>query len=255
MAQTNQCTLFDFMSQEIGIKVLHPGGYGATEELCSYCDIQPESHVLDLACGVGSTSFYLNDTFDCTVTGIDISEELIAKAKDAHKAKSAPEKVSFQVGDAFKLPFPDNHFDVLISQAFFVLVDDQEKALEEMQRVLKPGGSLGSIELSWHQQPNPELLEEIRTNTCNALIPRVRTFDGWETFFAEQMLQLNNSSQNIMESGMMKMIKSEGLLNFFKIMSKMMNSAKRKKMMAVQKSFKKYEEYLGYGIYHTVKEN
>ncbi len=55
----NKCGLFDFMANEVGIKVLHPGGYKATKELCSMCNMDERSHVLDLACGAGTSSFFM----------------------------------------------------------------------------------------------------------------------------------------------------------------------------------------------------
>jgi len=57
-----------------------------------------------------------------------------------------------------------------------------------------------------------------------------------------------------MDSGMLKMLESEGLANFLKIMFKMIkNSNIRKRMMYVQEAFGKYNNYLGYGIYHYKK--
>ena len=46
-----KCGLFDFMANTVGLKVLHPGGYKATDELCSTLEIKKDSHVLDVACG------------------------------------------------------------------------------------------------------------------------------------------------------------------------------------------------------------
>lgn len=57
-----------------------------------------------------------------------------------------------------------------------------------------------------------------------------------------------------MVGGMLKMIKTEGILNFVKIMQKMMrNSVDRKRMMDVQKTFDKYNDYLGYGLFSFKK--
>ena len=45
----NNCGLFDFMSDTIGIRVLHPGGYAATDQLCSWAKLNENTNVLDLA--------------------------------------------------------------------------------------------------------------------------------------------------------------------------------------------------------------
>lgn len=243
------------MADEIGIKVLHPGGYAATRTLCDYCCITEDDTVLDIACGIGTTSKYLHETFGCSVTGIDISEKLINKAKESLTTQSLQSHVTFQKADALCLPYPDNSFDAVIAQAFFVLIDNKEKALDEIQRVLKPGGYFGAIELSWHQPPSETIFAEIRKHTCNDLIPRVQTFEMWEKFFSSHELLPQTLQRRKMESGMLKMIRSEGVINFMKIMTKMMKSTNRSKMMKVQKTFKKYENYLGYGIYCLRKAN
>ena len=57
-----------------------------------------------------------------------------------------------------------------------------------------------------------------------------------------------------MTSGMLKMIKTEGLTNFIKIIVKMVSqSNNRKRMMEVQKTFGKYNDYLGYGLFSLKK--
>ena len=249
-----QCGLFDFMANEIGIKVLHPGGYKSTGELCKKCKITESSTVLDLACGVGTTSFYLQDRFGCKVTGVDIDENLISIAKKALMKKVKKDKITFKVANALELPFPDNTFDVMVSQAFFILIDEKEKALEEVSRVLKPGGSFGSLELSWFKVPPQDAYNELVTKTCNDFIPRVSTFGDWEKLFASQDLIHIDTSKHPMDSGMSKMLQSEGLANFTRIMYRVMrNSQARKRMMNVQAAFRKHKQYLGYGIYSYEK--
>jgi hypothetical protein len=59
-----------------------------------------------------------------------------------------------------------------------------------------------------------------------------------------------STSKKPMESGMLKMLESEGFVNFAKIMFKMISNSKmRKRVMYVQEAFGKYNDYLGYGIY------
>ena len=249
-----QCGLFDFMAHEIGIKVLHPGGYKSTGELCLKSNITKNSVVLDLACGVGTTSFYIQDGFGCKVIGVDIDKNLISIAKESLIKRTNKDKITFKVANAFELPFRDNTFDAIVSQAFFILIDDKEKALEEISRVLKSGGFWGSLELSWFKVPPREAYNELVTKTCSDFIPRVLTFEDWEKFFASQNLIHIDTSKHPMDSGMLKMLQSEGLGNFIRIMCRVLsNSQARKRMMDVQATFRKYKQYLGYGIYSYEK--
>ena len=249
------CSLFDFMANNVGIKVLHPGGYDATSKLCSHLNLNEDSHVLDLACGVGTTSLFLAKKFNCKVTGIDISENLIECAKTNLAKTGQGLKVTFQAADAFSLPFSDETFDCIISQAFFILVDNKELALKEMYRMLKPSGYLGSLELGWLKKPPTHVYEEILMNTCTNLVPRMLEFHDWESFFTSNKFTLIESSKKPMPSGMLKLIKTEGLINFLCIVWKMIsNQQLRKKMMGVQKTFKKYNNYFAYGIFVLKKQ-
>lgn len=244
------CGLFDFMANTVGIKVLHPGGYDATDKVLSMLNLNKDSHVLDLACGVGTTSFYLFNKYNCSVTGIDISKVLIDNAI-AHLEKSGiEEKISFEVGDAFNIPYPDKTFDAVIAQAFFILIDNKERALEEIHRVLKPGGYLGSLELSWFKIPPKDAYDELVEKTCNNFIPRMVKFEEWEEFFKSKKFNHIKTIKNPMNMGMTQMLKAEGLINFIKILSKIMfNGKNRKRMMEVQSTFNKYNDFVGYGIY------
>jgi ubiquinone/menaquinone biosynthesis C-methylase UbiE len=238
------------MANDIGIKVLHPGGYKSTRELCSLCNLNQNSHVLDLACGVGTTSFFISEKYGCRITAIDISEGLIAIANKDLQKRGKKGDIRFEVADALEIPFPDNTFDAVISQAFFILIDDKEKALEEIVRVLKPGGYFGSLELSWLKPPTQKAYEELVHKTCNDFIPRVVTFDEWDHFFRSKELIHVATLEYPMNPGMLQMLESEGLANSLRIMSKMLgNSQARTRMMTVQKTFRKYSDYLGYGIF------
>jgi ubiquinone/menaquinone biosynthesis C-methylase UbiE len=250
----NNCSLFDFMANTVGIKVLHPGGYEATKKICSLSKLDKSSHVLDLACGAGTTSFYLSKKYNCTVSGVDISSTLIDSANKNLRKRRNKDKIDFQVANALNLPYSDNTFDFIILQAFFILVDEKEKALDEIYRVLKPGGYFGSLELGWFKTPPKDVYTEILNNTCTNFIPRLLKFNEWEELFKSKNLNLIKTITNPMTSGMLQMVKIEGILNFIKIMFKMISQAKtRKKMMSVQKTFKKYNDYLGYGLFVLTK--
>lgn len=246
----NYCGLFDFMANTIGIKVLHPGGYQATDKLCSISTLKNDYKVLDLACGTGTTSFHISEKYNCNTTGIDISENLINIANNRLRQTKLQSKIIFEVADALELPYPDNYFDFVIAQAFFILIDNKEKAISEIYRVLKPGGSFGSLELSWFKKPSKIAYDELLEKTCKDFIPRIVLFEDWESFFKSQKFTHIQTIKNPMPGGMLQMIKIEGISNFIRIMLRMMtNSTNRKRMMDVQKTFDKYNDYLGYGLF------
>ncbi len=94
--------------------------------------------VLDLGCGPGALAVPL--AFDGReVVAFDLSVEMVVAAKQ--KLRNAP-SASFCVGDAVALPFADETFDVIVSTGVLEYVPSIERALAELVRVLRPGGSL-----------------------------------------------------------------------------------------------------------------
>src|SRR5215471_7561763 len=75
-------------------------------------DVPPGAHLLDVACGSGQTAL-IAAREDVRVTGVDIAENLIERARARSMAEGLPAR--FQVADAESLPFEDATFDVVVS--------------------------------------------------------------------------------------------------------------------------------------------
>lgn len=97
------------------------------------------AQVLDVACGTGVVALTAARR-GAKVTGIDLTPELIARAKE--NAALTRLDVAFREGDAEALPFEDARFDVVLSQFGHMFAPRPEVAVREMLRVLKPGGTL-----------------------------------------------------------------------------------------------------------------
>ncbi|GIF00045.1 class I SAM-dependent methyltransferase [Paractinoplanes rishiriensis] len=89
---------------------------------------QPGESVLDVACGTGAVARLASELAG-PVVGLDLNESMLAVAR-----KITP-SVHWQQGDACALPFPPASFDVVLSQAALMFVDDRVLALREMGRV------------------------------------------------------------------------------------------------------------------------
>jgi ubiquinone/menaquinone biosynthesis C-methylase UbiE len=101
--------------------------------------------VLEVAPGPGFLAIEMARDSRIHVTGLDISKTFVELAR-----KNAVEegvRVDFKLGNASAMPFADKSFDLLICRAAFKNFSEPERALKEMRRVLRPGGTGVIIDL------------------------------------------------------------------------------------------------------------
>jgi SAM-dependent methyltransferase len=99
--------------------------------------------VLDLGSGAGTDSLIAAQMVGAggRVTGVDMTPEMLAKARAA-AAELGADNVEFVEAEAEHLPFADESFDVVISNGVIDLIPDKDAVFAELQRVLVPGGRL-----------------------------------------------------------------------------------------------------------------
>ena len=110
--------------------------------------LQPGMKVLDLACGPGFISCELAKAVGDAgeVLGVDLNDELIATAHQAKQTEGV-ENVSFQFGNIYELDLPENSFDFIYTRFVFQHLENPELALTNIQKVLKPGGTLCILDI------------------------------------------------------------------------------------------------------------
>jgi ubiquinone/menaquinone biosynthesis C-methylase UbiE len=101
---------------------------------------------LDVGCGTGAfTELLLARCAPGQIDAIDPAEDQIAFAK----TRPGMAGVTFRVGDAQALPFPDHSFDAVAMALVINFVPDAAKAVAEMKRVTRPGGTAGTYMWDW----------------------------------------------------------------------------------------------------------
>jgi ubiquinone/menaquinone biosynthesis C-methylase UbiE len=152
---------YDFVGQLADtLPGIHMGGLEATHKLLVMCNINQHKKILDVGCGAGYTACQIAEQYGARVIGIDLSAVMIDKANQRAQKMRVTDQVEFRKADAYHLPFKDNHFDiVLIESVLTPLSGDKSQAMQEMIRVVQPGGLIGANESTLDPDSPPELLD------------------------------------------------------------------------------------------------
>ncbi len=128
--------------------------------------------ILDVATGTGDLAILLHKrTKAQEITGIDISENMLEQAKK--KVHSLHLPIQFQVGDAEALEFPENSFDAITVGFGVRNFQDLQQGINELFRVLKPGGQLLVLEFSKPKKAPVKQLYNIYSHTLLPLLGRL----------------------------------------------------------------------------------
>lgn len=113
-------------------------------------EIGPGREALDVCCGTGDLTFLLARTGAARVTGIDFSANMLhqARLRVAKEDASVTARVEFIEGDALNLPFEDASFDAVTVGFGVRNVEDLQRAFEEFNRVVRPGGKVVCLEIT-----------------------------------------------------------------------------------------------------------
>lgn len=104
-------------------------------------EVEPGATVLDGGCGPGVHSVRVARE-NYNVFAIDLSETMLAEAKQRVERAGLSQKVEFQQEDLTRLSFPDASFQYVFSWGVIIHIPDLEKAVSELARIVKPGGKL-----------------------------------------------------------------------------------------------------------------
>lgn len=117
--------------------------------------VKPGDSVLEAGCGTGTLTLAAKRQAGPSgkVAGIDVIPGMIETSQ--HKAAEAHEDIAFQVGSINNIPFPDNHFDIVLCSfmIFHMSEGTRRKGIAEIYRVLKPQGRWLVLDLALPDAP------------------------------------------------------------------------------------------------------
>lgn len=113
-----------------------------TRRLCDIAAVRDGDHVLDAGCGLGGTIASLDERFkNLSLVGLNIDPRQVARASETVRPRG-DNRISFQVGDACRMPFADASFDKVLAVECIFHFPSRERFFAEARRVLRPGGRL-----------------------------------------------------------------------------------------------------------------
>ncbi|MCU7877433.1 MAG: methyltransferase domain-containing protein [Candidatus Thiodiazotropha sp. (ex Lucinoma borealis)] len=114
------------------------------DKYASRLTLPPSAQVLEVGCGTGAMLrfFASRSGFSGKAIGVDQSLPFIEAASKFAQLENVSNKIDFQVGDAHRLDFPPASFDVVIANTLISHVTQPTTVLEEMARVVRPGGTV-----------------------------------------------------------------------------------------------------------------
>ena len=109
--------------------------------LIAFAAPRAKGKALDVGCGTGNLAVELAKNADLTsIEAFDFSPPYIAYAK----ARGADSRINFQTADACAMPFADGTFDLTLSMLVLAFIPEPQRAVREMVRVTKPGGTVAA---------------------------------------------------------------------------------------------------------------
>ncbi len=159
MPDTNTAAAAGFQNAEAYEQVMGRWSRRLAPLLIRFGGLSDGDRVLDVGCGTGSLSLAVPGIANVhSVAGVDLTESFVEFAR----RRSSDPRISFQPADARALPFEDNSFDRAFSMLVLQFIPDAARAVAEMRRVVRPGGTVtAAVWDNYGGQPHLRLVWDI----------------------------------------------------------------------------------------------
>lgn len=229
-----------------------PGGKASVRNVVQNCFINDKSKVLDVGCNTGYCTFEIAHLSKCVITGIDISKEMIDTAQKSLKKDKHTKRVRFLVGDAQKLPFLEETFDVVFSGGSTAFIDDKDATLKEYSRVLRTWGFVADINFFYRETPPTKLIQDLNNMMEIKIEPWGK--DYWLKIYKEAGLE-----EYLTTTGEIASVNDSEIDEYCSIMAagnglnQQEENALRDRLVQIMSLFNENHKYLDFGIFISRK--
>jgi len=158
----------------------------------SFLNIKPGQKIVDVGCGTGDFTRHLARLSNkrATILGIDSNEKSIHAAITDTKKARLSQTVSYKLGDVYKIPLEDDFSDLTCCRTLLMHLTEPLKAVREMARVTRTGGSVVALEggkMRAFYDPGDERYSKLAERAYEAWVNGVRKLEGKEFKIGEKL--------------------------------------------------------------------
>ncbi len=149
----------------------------------SFLGLRPGMRIVDVGCGTGDFTRYLASLVGgkCTIIGVDARAASLKSAERETANEGLKARISFRKGDAFKIPVEDGWADLTCCRTLLMHLTDPSKAVKEMSRVTRKGGTVAAFErgsMNTAFIPGDEKLTRLALRLGEAYVDGVKRLEG-----------------------------------------------------------------------------
>ena len=158
----------------------------------SFLNIKPGQKIVDIGCGPGDFTRQLARLSNkkATILGIDSNEKSIQAATTDTKKARLSQCVSYELGDVYKIPLEDGYADLTCCRTLLMHLTEPLKAVKEMARVTRTGGSVVALEggkMGAFYDPNDEEYSMLAERAYETWVNGIRKLEGKEFKIGEKL--------------------------------------------------------------------
>ena len=159
---------------------IHVGGADQTDILAKKVGLDTGGeniYLLDICSALGGPARHLAEKYGTKIVGLDITPEMVEEAKKRTEGKPYADKIEYRIGSGLDIPAHKHTFDVVWGQDAWCYIRDKTRLIDEVNRVLKPGGTLGFTDWIWG--PNNPSEAEADYLMEFMVFPDLQTLEGY----------------------------------------------------------------------------